>query len=269
MANSRRALLWAIFGFGLALSKSALAGEDRAGLTIERGAIVRGPKNERKLSLVFTADLYAEGATTILDTLRDRRIHASFFLTGRFLREPRFDPIVARLRDEGHLVGPHSDAHLLYANWDKPPRLLVTRETFNADLTANLRELEAHKIKSAEVRVFLPPYEHYTEEIARWTKETGLSLVNMTAGTRSNTDYMLDADPRFVSAEAIVDSILQAEKADPDGLNGYLLLMHLGAGPGRTRDHLHERLGALLDELARRAYQFVRVDELLSLAAGR
>jgi hypothetical protein len=39
--------------------------------------------------------------------------------------------------------------------------------------------------------------------------------------------------------------------------------MHLGAGPGRTRDHLHDQLPGLLDELLRRGYRFVRVDELL------
>jgi peptidoglycan/xylan/chitin deacetylase (PgdA/CDA1 family) len=191
-----------------------------------------------------------------------------FFLTGRFLRHRRFGPIVARLRDEGHLVGPHSDAHLLYASWDVPPRLLVTRRAFEADLAANLRELQSHKINPDTIRVFLPPFEHYTEEISRWARDSGLTLINMTPGTRSHTDYMTDDDPRFTSADAIAASILNAESSDPDGLSGYLLLMHLGAGPGRTRDHLHHRLPALLDELSRGGYNFVRVDDLLSVTAG-
>ena len=114
------------------------------------------------------------------------------------------------------------------------------------------------------MRFFLPPYEHYTEEIAAWTREGGRVLINMTPGTKSNTDYMVDTDPRFVPAAQIVASILSAERADPDGLNGYLLLMHLGAGPKRTRDHLHTELGKLLDELSRRGYRLVRVDELLN-----
>jgi peptidoglycan/xylan/chitin deacetylase (PgdA/CDA1 family) len=241
---------------------------DSAKLTFDRGAVVRGPRDQRWLALVFTADLYAEGAGTILDALQKRHIRASFFLTGRFLRNPRFQSIVARLRDEGHLVGPHSDAHLLYASWDRPPRLLVTRQQFVADLAANLRALEAHKIDPRHIRFFLPPYEHHSEEIARWTKETGLTLVNMTPGTRSHTDYMTDADPRFTPAAAITASIFDAERTDPDGLSGYLLLMHLGAGPKRTRDHFHDRLGHLIDELSRRRYQFVRVDEMLSIADG-
>jgi peptidoglycan/xylan/chitin deacetylase (PgdA/CDA1 family) len=252
-----------VLHFGSETWAAAAGPPDRSRPTLDRGAIVRGPRDEKRLALIFTADLFGEGATTILDALRDREIHASFFLTGRFLREPGFAPALARLRAEGHLIGPHSDEHLLYASSDRPPRLLVSRERFEADLAANLRQLGRSGIDPGAVRYFLPPYEHYTEEIAAWTKQGGRTLVNMTPGTRSNTDYMTDADPRFVPATEIVNSILAAERRDPDGLNGYLLLMHLGAGPGRTRDHLHDRLGALLDELSRRGYLFVRVDELL------
>ncbi len=48
----------------------------------------------------------------------------------------------------------------------------------------------------------------------------------------------------------------------PHGLNGFLLLLHIGAGPKRT-DKFHTRFGELLDDLAGKGYQFVRVDELL------
>ena len=161
---------------------------------------------------------------------------------GGFSEIPRFDRLSLVCATEGHLVGPHSDAHLLYASWENPPRLLVTRLQFQTDLQANLHALAAHGIPPGDVRLFLPPYEHHTEEIACWTKEAGLTLVNMTPGCRSHTDYMTDRDPHFISAENIVASILTRERTDPDGLNGFLLLMHPGAGPGRTRDHLHDRL---------------------------
>jgi peptidoglycan/xylan/chitin deacetylase (PgdA/CDA1 family) len=260
-------LMW--IAVSLALNASEQLATDRAKLTIERGAVVRGPRNARKLALVFTADQFAEGAVTILDALRERRIVASFFLTGRFLRNPEFRPVVSRLRSEGHLIGPHSDAHLLYASWDRPPRLLVTRQQFGADLRANLQALDAHHVDSRNIRVFVPPFEHHTEEIARWSREYGLTLVNMTSGTRSHTDYMTDDDPHFLPSQTIAASILDAERSDPEGLNGYLLLMHLGAGPKRTRDHFHNRLGPLLDDLAQRGYQLVRVDELLALDRAR
>src|SRR5262249_43301370 len=134
---------------------------------------------------------------------------------------------------------------------------------FLADLAANDRALAAFGLEPARFSYFLPPYEHYTAEIAQWTAAAGRALINLTTGTLSHTDYMLDDDPRFVPAPRIVASIFRAERPAPGGLNGFVLLMHLGAGPRRTRDHLHNRLGTLLDGIGDRGYGFVRVPELL------
>jgi hypothetical protein len=74
---------------------------------------------------------------------------------------------------------------------------------------------------------------------------------------------MEDDAARFVPAERIVASIFHAERTDPDGLSGFLLLMHLGAGPRRTRDHLHEHLDTILNGIVERGYELVRIPELL------
>lgn len=89
-----------------------------------------------------------------------------------------------------------------------------------------------------------------------------MTLINFTPGTRSNADYTGEADRNFVPSSVIYDSILARERQDPNGLNGFILLLHLGAGPGR-QDKFHTRFGGLLDVLAAKGYEFVRVDELL------
>ena len=230
---------------------------------IDRGAIVRGPRDCKRLALVFTGDLYAEGSKAIFDALRRHRVKVACFLTGRFLRDPSLRTVVEQARDDGHDIGPHSDQHLLYASWDRPPKLLVTRDQFLADLGANDREITAFVREPTQFPYFLPPYENYTEEISNWTAEAGRILINVTPGTLSHTDYMEDDQPRFVPAARIVDSIMRTERTDSDGLNGFLLLMHLGAGPRRTRDHLHDRLDPLLGTIQEHGYEFVRVSELL------
>jgi endoglucanase len=113
---------------------------------------------------------------------------------------------------------------------------------------------------------FVPPYEHWNSEIAHWARGLGYELVSYTPGTRSNADYTEDGASNFVSSQAIFDSILARERDDPHGLNGFLLLLHLGAGPKRT-DKFHTRFDELLTVLAAKGYQFVRVDELLEPAA--
>ena len=115
---------------------------------------------------------------------------------------------------------------------------------------------------------FLPPYEHYNRDIADWTRELRPTLINYTPGTRSHADYTGEADKNFVSSQTIFDSILKKEREDPNGLKGFILLLHIGAGPGRA-DKFHTRFGELLDYLAAKGYQFVRVDELLETNQGQ
>jgi peptidoglycan/xylan/chitin deacetylase (PgdA/CDA1 family) len=226
------------------------------------GGIVRGPTDARRIALEFTGHEFAEGGTAILDELARRGARASFFLTGDFLRNPAFAPIVGRIIAEGHYLGPHSDKHLLYCDWASRDRTLVTKDAFARDLEDNLRAIEAAGRRRGGVRYWLPAYEWYNADIAAWSASLGLTLVNFTPGTRSNADYTGEADRSFVSSQRIYDSIMAREREDPDGLNGFLLLLHIGAGPGRA-DKMHDRLGALLDALSARGYRFVRVDDLL------
>ena len=96
-----------------------------------------------------------------------------------------------------------------------------------------------------------------------WSKELGLTVVNFTPGTRSNADYTGEAEKNFVSSQVIFDSIVAREKKDLKGLNGFMLLVHIGSGPGRA-DKFPARFGELLDYLSGKGYQLVRVDELLA-----
>jgi peptidoglycan/xylan/chitin deacetylase (PgdA/CDA1 family) len=232
----------------------------RAGREMSEGAVVRGPREGRRLAVVFTGHEFAEGGETILNELAKHHARASFFLTGDFLANRRFEPMVRRIVNDGHYLGPHSDKHLLYCTWDPGRKTIVTREAFSADLRSNLEKIA--RFGMDRPRYFLPPYEHWNADIAAWTAELGLQLINFTPGTRSNADYTEDAAPGFVSSRTIFESIVRHERRDPDGLSGFLLLLHIGAGPRRT-DKLHTHFGALLDELAAKGYRFVRVDDLL------
>lgn len=226
------------------------------GCELWQGGIVRGPKEARRIALVFTGHGYAEGAETILNELARHHAHGSFFLTGVFLTNRTFTPLVTRMGAEGHYLGPHSNGHLLYCDWDAARKTLVTQEEFRSDLKQNLAKLP----RSA--RYFLPPFEQYNSEIVTWSADMGLTLINFTPGTRSNADYTGEADANFVSSQKIFDSILKREREDPHGLNGFILLLHVGSEPGRT-DKFPARFGELLDTLAGKGYEFVRVDELL------
>ena len=173
------------------------------------GVIVRGPASTRAMALVFTAHEYAEGSDAILAALDRHRARASFFLTGDFLRRREFSGFVERAVRAGHYIGPHSDRHLLYADW-REKKTLVTRAAFEEDLRANLAEIE--RVGAGRPRLFLPAFEWCNAEVVGWARAMGITTINMPPGTRSNADYTEEGSANFVSASDIVASILSAEK---------------------------------------------------------
>jgi len=230
----------------------------------DHDGIVRGDTAARRLSLIFTGGSFADGGEIIRRTLRAEGVKAAFFFTGDFYRTPEFDGIIRGLLADGHYLGAHSDKHLLYCPWEDREKTLVGRDEFRADLEANFREMARFGIRREDARFFIPPYEWYNRDIAAWAREMGLVLFNFTPGTSSNADYTTPSMPGYLPSQTIYDRILASEEKDPHGLNGFLLLMHIGTDPERT-DQFYLRLGDLIGELKKRGYEFVRIDELLRL----
>jgi endoglucanase len=253
---------------GAIIAASACAGRPAGGADLGRtflydhDGIVRADVSVKRLSLVFTGGSFADGGETIRRVLHDMGVKAAFFFTGDFYRTPEFEPIIRGLAADGHYLGAHSDKHLLYCPWDDRERTLVGREEFRADLEANFRELERFGVRREAPRLFIPPYEWYNRTIAAWSREMGLVLFNFSPGTSSNADYTTPSMPEYLSSQAIWDRILAYEAKDPHGLNGFILLMHIGTDPERT-DKFYSRLADLIDGLKGKGYALVRLDDLL------
>jgi hypothetical protein len=142
-------------------SKSPPTGETSAAAfpMFNHGAIIRGNQSKKQIALVFTSDEFGDGASVIANALQKHKAKASFFFTGRFYRNPVYKNIIAQLKQQGHYLGPHSDQHLLYNAWTKRDSLLVTKDQFNKDLTANLKAIEKYGVKRSAIKYFIPPYE--------------------------------------------------------------------------------------------------------------
>ncbi|MCZ4243174.1 polysaccharide deacetylase family protein [Pedobacter punctiformis] len=217
----------------------------------------------KKIALVFTGDEFADGAEIITKTLQTEKVKASFFLTGNFYRNASFRSLITNLKKDGHYLGAHSDKHLLYCDWTKRDSLLVTQTEFEEDLNANYREMAKFGISKADASFFLPPYEWYNKTVASWTKKENLNLINFTPGTRSNADY---TDPEmgksYRSSDEIFQSIVKYNETKPNGLNGFILLLHIGTDSKRT-DKFYDQLPKLLRYLKTNGYELVRIDNLL------
>jgi endoglucanase len=213
---------------------------------------------------VFTGDEFADGGQTILNVLRSHKTKASFFFTGNFYRNPSFKNLIQQLKGQGHYLGPHSNKHLLYCDWDNRDSLLITKKQFKEDLLANLTEIRKFGIKTSSVKYFIPPYEWYNDSIAAWSKEMGIQLINFSPGTKSTADYTYPELKNYRSSDEIYQSIIDKGQNDSHGLNGFILLIHIGTDPRRT-DKFYNRLDDLLKALEAKDYTFTTLDDLLAM----
>jgi endoglucanase len=241
-------------------------------LSYSHGGIIRGDSTKKTIALVFTGHEFAEGGNFIANTLQQQKIKASFFFTGDFYNNYSNEKLINRLAKDKNFLGNHSDKHLLYCDWSKRDSLLVSKFEFLNDLFGPMERLghlaEDPKDPSAPSKLFtkyfLPPYEWYNDSIAAWCKEADIQLINYTPGTLSHADYTTSKDKNYRSSEMIYNSIIDYERSKPAGLNGFILLMHIGAGPGRT-DKFYTHLPELIKYLKQKGYQFQTVDQLLTI----
>lgn len=248
----------------LLAAKESDTGAGKKVVTDNHGAIVRGDTLSRDIALVFTGDEFGDGGKVIRKTLKANKVKASFFLTGRFYKNPEFRKLITGLKKDDHYMGAHSDDHLLYCDWTKRDSLLVTEEQFKVDLRKNYERMAEFGIRKGDATYFLPPYEWYNRAISQWTAEEDLTLVNFTSGTRSTADYTYpEMGKSYRSSEEIYRSIVEYEQKDKNGLNGFILLIHIGTDPRRT-DKFYNRLDGLLKDLKGKGYRFRKIDQLLN-----
>ena len=232
-----------------------------ASWTFDHGAVIRADTAQQNIALVFTGGDHGQATKTILDILDRQNVKASFFLTGGYLANPDQRALVPRMLAEEHYVGPHSDAHPLYCSWENRSDTLVSRAFFESDLRRNIDDLRSlGALSGGETVYFIPPYEWYNHDQVEWATAMDVRLFNFTPGSGSNRDWIPETDAKFLSSEAIVSGVLDYEQSAPDGLNGFVLLFHLGSTRIDLMDH---ELGPLISAIKTRGYRFVRIDQLL------
>jgi len=195
-----------------------------------QGGVIRGDVRKKKLALIFTGGEHGGGSKHILDTLDKKNVKASFFVTGGYVAVPGYDVWLKRMVKEGHYLGPHSHAHLLYAPWDNRNVSLVTEAQFKDDLKNNIDELRAFgAMPKGKTIYFIPPYEWYNAQHTAWAEDMGCLLFNFTPGSGSHRDWAPRGHKAFKPSRQILADILKCEATAPHGLNGHLLLLHLGS----------------------------------------
>ncbi len=225
------------------------------------------------LCLTFDGGSMAGDLPRILRILADRRIPATFFLTGEFIaRHPGPARAIAQA---GHEVGNHLLQHVHLTTWEQNGRqdLLpgVTREVLHRLLRENETLFERITGRPMQ-KVWRAPFGETNRTLDAWAAELGYIHVAWTrdfTGTRSMDSLDWVADPaadRYLTAAQIRDRLLAFDGGRPGGANGAVILMHTGTL--RQSEYAWTVLGEVVDEYRRRGYAFVPVTRLIRESLG-
>jgi len=201
-----------------------------------------------KLALTFDDGPDPDFTPKILDILKEKGVHASFFIIGQ--NAAAYPSLVQRLLAEGHDVGNHTFTH---PNLGELPDALVTLE-----INATERLFEA--LTGRSMKLFRAPYLGDAEpttadEIVPIKIAQGMGYLSVGLHVDPN-------DWQGPTADQIVERVIaQVTNPDPD-VRGHVILLHDSGG---DRSATVEALPKLIDALRARGYEFVPVSELAGL----
>lgn len=222
-------------------------------ITDAHQTVIRMNPKEKIVYLVFTGDSLFNGIGEVLKSLDKTNVKGSFFLTGNCMRLHAGK--VKEIFRRGHVIAPHSDKHLLYADWGDRNKTLVSRDSVERDVMDNLAEMQHLGIDTDKVTFFMPPYEYSNQQTNSWVKNLGLEVVSFTPGTLTNADYTIPSMKSYRSSAEIYKHLEKFERESNQGLNGAILLIHPGVHPERP-DPFYKRLDEVIRLLRKRGYVF-------------
>jgi cellulose synthase/poly-beta-1,6-N-acetylglucosamine synthase-like glycosyltransferase/peptidoglycan/xylan/chitin deacetylase (PgdA/CDA1 family) len=211
---------------------------------IERTGDTRG-----KLALTFDDGPDPDWTPKILDILKAKGVHASFFIIGE---NAEANPdIVQRLVAEGHDVGNHTFTH--------PNLGDITASLVTLEINATQRLFEA--LTGRSMRLFRAPFLGDAEP------STSDEIVPIEiAQSMGYVSVGLHVDPndwQEPTAEEITERVLeQVSDANPE-VSGHVILLHDSGG---DRSQTVAALPGLIDALRAKGYDLVPVSELAGLS---
>lgn len=236
-------------------------------------SISNGPVTQRNVSFTFDGGSTANAASAILDTLASRSVKATMFLTGEFIR--KHPDVVRRIIAEGHECGNHTLRH---------PHLTSYESTGLQKTLPEVNEaLIAEQLHSADVLFFSVtgthfqpiwrgPYGEFNKEICHWGERAGYIHVGWRQGRSwldglDSNDWIPDSTVAgYRTPEEFLDKITQISSLPPPGMNGGIILMHLGTERIRPETQTHLLLGTVIDTLRAKGFSIIPVTEMVTAA---
>lgn len=201
--------------------------EEDNSITVEKVMEERKEDETCKIAITFDDGPHPYYTEQLLDGLKERNVHATFFVTGEHAE--LHPDIIERMNEEGHLIGNHTYSHIQLRKGNI--------ETFKEELVKTNEVIS--KITGEDVLFVRPPYGAWEKSL-----ESELNMFPV-LWTIDPLDWCSN------DADCITRKILS--KAEENAI----ILMHDSYAPTVTAAL------RVIDELQKQGYEFVTVDEIL------
>lgn len=129
-------------------------------------ALFLGNTTKKVLYLTFDNG-YENGFTApILDTLREKNVPATFFVTGHYIQDQ--PDLIKRMVDEGHIIGNHS--------WSHPDMTTMSNDQIRQEL-AKVRDGVAAISSQKSMQYLRPPRGIFSDRVLAVSREEGYTSV--------------------------------------------------------------------------------------------
>lgn len=229
-----------------------------------------GSPDKKLVALTFDGGANNSGAGDILDTLKSRNVKATMFLAGAFLKAYPGD--VRRIVLEGHEAGNHTLSHPHLTSWasDRTQTTLPSvSETFLCDQLRAADSIFFGVTGGHFAPLWRAPYGEKNKSICAWGRRCGYMHIGWRQGKTwrgglDSNDWVPDEEtPGYHTPREVVDKVLALAREGPSGINGGIVLMHLGSERKDPQAQMYRMLGTMIDDLRALGYSLVTVSELL------
>jgi peptidoglycan/xylan/chitin deacetylase (PgdA/CDA1 family) len=199
--------------------------------------VVRGAADRPWVSLVFNVGAGYAPATAILDTLRAKGVHTTFFLMGWWVdKQPA---IVRRIAADGHEIASHG-----YAIFDltQASDSAVIADLNRAD--SSIASITGHGTRP----LWMPSAGYRDARVRGLAASIGFRPIYWTL---DSGDWQVDA-----TAAGVRQRVLAGAE------NGAIIVMHFDSS--RTADTIAATLPSVIDGLRGQGYRLVTISELVS-----
>lgn len=188
--------------------------------------------DQKKVALSFDAAWGNEDTSKILEILKKKNVHVTFFMTGGWVKNYPDD--VKAILAAGHDLGNHSENHKNMSQLS-----ISEQEKELMDVHNRVKELTGY-----EMFLFRPPYGDYDNSVVLTAKKCGYFPIQWDVDSLDWKDYGVDS---------ILDKVLNHKHLG----NGSIILCHNGA------KYTAEALEKLIDGLQEKGFSVVPVSELI------